>query len=167
MKELFFSGRSIKTDTEIAAIRKGNAVSAAGIRAAEATLRAATIKSDRIMYGGKPLTSERLRAIIDKTCLTKGAIANHTIVAGGRQACDPHEIGHGLLRPGELIIIDVFPRVQKTGYYGDLSRTFIKGKASALQRTLVMAVQRAQRAAIEEVQEGKRRCSSWCCPKSV
>ena len=150
----FFIGRSIKTDIEIAAIRNGNAVSAAGIRVAEATLRAATIESDRIMYEGKPLTSERLRAIIDKTCLNKGAIANHTIVAGGRQACDPHEIGYGLLRPGELIIIDVFPRVQKTGYHGDLSRTFIKGKASALQRRLVLAVQRAHRAAIEEVEEG-------------
>ena len=149
----YYCGSAI-APAEVAAIRKGNAVSAAGIRAAEATLRAATIKSDRIMYRGKPLTSERLRAIIDKTCLSKGAIANHTIVAGGRQACDPHEIGHGLLRPGELIIIDVFPRVQKTGYHGDLSRTFIKGKASALQRRLVLAVQRAQRAAIEEVQEG-------------
>ena len=150
----FFRERSKKTDSEVAAIRRGNAASASGIRAAEAILKASTIEGNRIMYAGKPLTSERLRAYIDKTCLSKGAVANHTIVAGGRQACDPHEIGHGLLRPGELIIIDVFPRVQKTGYHGDLSRTFIKGKANALQRKLVLTVQRAQRAAIEEVQEG-------------
>ena len=133
----FFTERIKKTDVEVAAIRKGNAASAAGIRSAEAILRASTIDGNRIMYAGKPLTSERLRAAIDKTCLSKGAVANHTIVAGGRQACDPHEIGHGLLRPGELIIIDVFPRDQKTGYHGDLSRTFIKGKASPLQRALV------------------------------
>ena len=106
------------------------------------------------MYAGKPLTSDRIRAIIDKTCLNKGAVAEHTIVACGRQACDPHEIGHGLLRPGELIVIDVFPRVQKTGYHGDLTRTFIKGKASPLQRALVLAVQRAQRAAMIKVKEG-------------
>lgn len=150
----FFTERIKKTDFEVAAIRKGNAASAAGIRSAEAILRASTIDGNRIMYAGKPLTSERLRAAIDKTCLSKGAVANHTIVAGGRQACDPHEIGHGLLRPGELIIIDVFPRDQKTGYHGDLSRTFIKGKASPLQRALVLAVQRAQRAAIEKLKEG-------------
>ena len=150
----FFAERSIKTDAEATAIRKGNTASAAGIRAAEATLRAATIDGNRIMYAGKPLTSDRIRAIIDKTCLNKGAVAEHTIVACGRQACDPHEIGHGLLRPGELIVIDVFPRVQKTGYHGDLTRTFIKGKASPLQRALVLAVQRAQRAAMIKVKEG-------------
>jgi len=150
----FFPKRGKKTDAEARAIRQGNAASAAGIRAAEAVLRAATVEGNRIVYDGKPLTSERLRGIIDQACLEKGASASHTIVAGGRQACDPHEAGSGLLRPNELIIVDVFPRVQKTGYHGDLTRTFLKGRASEAQRKLVKAVQDAQSAALEKVKAG-------------
>lgn len=150
----FFPKRAKKTDAEARAIRQGNAASAAGIRAAEATLRAASIDRDRILYEGKALTSERLRSIIDRACLEKGATASHTIVAGGHQACDPHETGRGLLHPGELIIVDVFPRVQKTGYHGDLTRTFLKGRASSAQRALVLAVQAAQSAAMKRVKAG-------------
>ena len=150
----FFPKRVKKTDAEARAIRQGNAASAAGLRAAEAVLRAATIDGNHILYEGKTLTSERLRSIIDQACLEKGATASHTIVAGGRQACDPHEGGHGPLRPHELIIIDVFPRVQKTGYHGDMTRTFLKGKASPAQRALVKAVRNAQAAAMAQVKAG-------------
>lgn len=150
----FFPKRSKKTDAEARAIRQGNAASAAGIRAAETVLRAAKIDGNRLLFEGRPLTSERLRSIIDQACLGKGATASHTIVAGGRQACDPHEGGRGVLRPNELIIIDVFPRVQKTGYHGDMTRTFLKGKASPAQRALVRAVRDAQSAALETVKAG-------------
>jgi Xaa-Pro aminopeptidase len=150
----FFPQRSKKTDTEARMIKQGNAASAAGIRAAEAVLRKATILRDRIVYEGDALTSERLRNIIDQACLKKGATASHTIVAGGRQACDPHEAGRGLLRPNELIIVDVFPRIQKTGYHGDMTRTFLKGRATPAQRALVKAVKASQRAAMEMVRAG-------------
>lgn len=150
----FFPERSKKTDTEARMIKQGNAASAAGIRAAEAVLRAATIEGDRIIYEGKALSSDRLRNIIDQACLKRGATASHTIAAGGRQACDPHEAGRGLLRPNELIIVDVFPRIQRTGYHGDMTRTFLKGRATPAQRALVKAVQVSQRAAMEMVRSG-------------
>jgi Xaa-Pro aminopeptidase len=150
----FFPERARKSDAEARAIRRGNAASAAGIRAAEAVLRAARIEGKRLLYEGRVLTSERLRTIIDQACLEKGATAHNTIVAGGRQACDPHEVGHGPLRPNELIIIDVFPRLQKNGYHGDMTRTFLKGRASPAQRQFVAAVRAAQRAALEAVKAG-------------
>ena len=150
----FFPTRAQKTDAEARAIRQSNAAAAAGLRAAEAVLRASVIDRKRLLYEGRTLTSERLRAIIDQACLAKGATASHTIVAGGRQACDPHEAGHGPLRPDELIIIDVFPRAQKTGYYGDMTRTFLKGRATAEQRRLVRSVREAQDAALAEVRAG-------------
>jgi len=146
--------RAIKTDAEAQAIRRGNAASAAGIRAAEAVLRAARIEGKRLIYEGSVLTSEKLRAVIDRACLEKGAVPQDTIVAGGRQACDPHEGGHGPLRPNELIIVDVFPRIQATGYHGDLTRTFLKGRPSEPQRALVEAVRAAQSAAIGRVKSG-------------
>lgn len=151
---LFFPKRLKKSDAEAKAIRQGNAASAAGIRAAEKVLRDSVIDGKRLLYKERTLTSERLRTIIDQTCLEKRAVASKTIVAGGRQACDPHECGYGPLRPNELIIIDVFPRIQKTGYHGDMTRTFLKGRATPEQRALVEAVREAQTAAISKMGAG-------------
>ncbi len=152
--EPFFPSRELKSDAEAVAIREGNAASAAGIRAAERVLRASTIVGKRLKFEGSTLTSERLRTMIDQACLGKGAVAHNTIVAGGVQATDPHEGGHGPLKPNELIIVDVFPRVQKTGYHGDMTRTFLKGKANDAQRGLVNAVRVAQLAALAKVKAG-------------
>lgn len=150
----FFPERARKTDREARAIRQGNAASAAGLRAAEQVLRETGIDGGRLRFEGAVLTSERLRAIIDRVCLDHGAMASNTIVACGDQACDPHEAGHGPLRPGELIIVDVFPRVRKTGYHGDMTRTFLKGKPDTRQRELVAAVREAHWAAIDRVRAG-------------
>ena len=57
-------------------------------------------------------------------------------------------------KPNELIIIDVFPRMQKTGYHGDMTRTFLKGQANQEQRALVDAVRAAQNAALAEIKAG-------------
>lgn len=150
----FFIERERKTEAEAKAIREGNAASAAGLRAAEQVLRQSKIVGNRIRYKGRTLTSEALRGIIDQACLERGALAQNTIVAGGNQACDPHEGGHGPLRPNELIIIDCFPRIQATGYHGDMTRTFLKGRASPDQRALVAAVRAAQRASLLKVKHG-------------
>lgn len=153
-RDPFFPERLRKSDAEARFIRRGNAASAAGIRTAERILRSTTIRGNKLYFEGRVLTSERLRARIDQACLERGASAAHTIVAGGRQACDPHVTGHGPLRAGELIIVDVFPRVLETGYHGDLTRTFLRGKASPAQRALVAAVRAAQKAAAATVRAG-------------
>ena len=152
----FFSARELKSDAEAKALRQGNAASAAGIRTAERVLRASKIVGKCLKYEGRTLTSEWLRMMIDQACLSKGAVAHNTIVAGGKQGCDPHEGGHGPLKSNELIIVDVFPRLQKTGYHGDMTRTFLKGRANDAQRSLVGAVRDAQLAALAKVKAGIR-----------
>lgn len=151
VQQPFFSKRKKKSDQEAAWIRKANAASAVGLRTAEQVLRDATIEGKRLRYGGKILSSERLRTIVDQACLARGAAAHNTIVAGGRQACDPHEVGYGPLKANELIIVDVFPRQQKSGYHGDMTRTFLKGRPSQSQRDLVAAVKAAQEAALRKI----------------
>lgn len=153
-KAPFFPSRAIKNAAEAKALQAGNAASAAGIRVAERVLKASKVVGKRLKYEGRTLTSEWLRMMIDQACLSKGAVAHNTIVAGGKQACDPHEGGHGPLKPNELIIVDVFPRVQATGYHGDMTRTFLKGRASDAQSALVAAVRDAQLAALAKVKSG-------------
>jgi Xaa-Pro aminopeptidase len=146
--------REIKTPREAAAIRAGNKVATAGFRAAEGLLRRAEISGRKLLLDGKPLTSERVRLAIEIACLEAGGLALDTIVAGGDQACDPHCPGTGPLRANELIIIDIFPRHTATGYHGDMTRTYLKGRASAEQRALVEAVAAAQKAARKVLRAG-------------
>lgn len=143
--------RLIKTDEEIEAIRQGNRAAAFGLRAALRVLKESRIRGGRLYYRSRPLTAEALRYEIDSVCLAHGAQASRTIVAGGDQACDPHCIGSGPLYADELIVVDVFPRVVATGYHGDMTRTFLKGRASEGQRHLVQAVSAAQTVALDHV----------------
>ncbi|RRJ98207.1 aminopeptidase P family protein [Opitutaceae bacterium TAV4] len=152
--DVLFPEREIKTVVEAKAIREGNRASAIGIAAAERVLRAAKVRGGVLRYDGAVLTSERLRTAIEVACLEAGALSIGTIAAGGDQACDPHERGHGPLRAGELIVVDVFPRVMTSGYHGDMTRTFLKGRASEAQRALVAAVREAQAAALGAIRAG-------------
>src|SRR5258705_4090843 len=126
----FFADREIKTAEEIKKISAALMMAEVGLAEGIHTLKnSKTGRKRRLMFHNVPLTSEKLRSIIDTAILQAGGLACHTIVAGGRQGCDPHERGHGVLRANEPIIIDVFPRSQKTGYFGDITRTVVKCRA--------------------------------------
>lgn len=149
-----FPEREIKTAREAAAIREGNRCSALGFAAAERILRASRRRGRSLVHRGRIVTSEMLKFAIEVACLEAGAVSANTIVAGGDQACDPHERGSGPIRPDELVIIDIFPRVTATGFYGDMTRTFLRGRASDAQRKLVEAVRTAQQAALRGIRAG-------------
>jgi Xaa-Pro aminopeptidase len=149
-----FPARELKTPAEAAAIREGNRCSALGFAAAEKILRSSKVSGRKLLHRGQVLTSERLKFAIEVACLEAGAVSANTIVAGGDQACDPHERGSGPLRPHELIIVDIFPRVTRTGFHGDMTRTFLRGRATDAQRKLVAAVRAAQLAALKEIRAG-------------
>jgi len=117
-------------------------------------LHSAKISGRNLIWAGRKLTSEILRAEIDSAILRAGGIPANTIVAGGLQACDPHERGSGPLRPNELIILDIFPRDAKSGYYGDMTRTVVRGRASDAQRRLWETVQKGQRMAFAAMKPG-------------
>ena len=95
-----------------------------------------------------------LRAEIDSAILRAGGLPANTIVAGGDQACDPHERGHGPLYANSLIILDIFPRDAKTGYYGDMTRTVMRGRATEAQRKLWETVKAGQALALKEIKAG-------------
>ncbi|MEO7598959.1 MAG: M24 family metallopeptidase [Opitutus sp.] len=147
-----FPEREIKTSREAAAIQEGNRLCSVGFTVAETILRKARLVGQELLYERQPLTSERLRFAIESAILAEGGQAGGTtIVAGGDQACDPHERGSGPLRAHELIIIDIFPRVSKTGYFGDMTRTYVRGKATDAQRKLVTTVREAQLRALKAI----------------
>ena len=150
----FWPQREHKTPAEVKAIGRALRNTEAGMARGMEVLRASRISGRNLIWSGKPLTSEILRAEIDSAVLRAGGVPANTIVAGGLQACDPHERGSGPLRPHELIILDIFPHDARSGYYGDMTRTVVRGKASAAQRRLWETVQRGQRMAFKGMKPG-------------
>ncbi|MDB6170015.1 MAG: peptidase [Verrucomicrobia bacterium] len=149
-----FPEREVKSAAEAAAIREGNRLSAIGLAAAEKILRAAKPRGRKLLHGGRLLTSEDVKFAVETAILRAGGLSLNTIVAGGDQACDPHDRGTGPLRAHDLIVVDIFPRVVKTGYFGDMTRTFLRGRASEAQRRLVATVRAAQQAALHRIRTG-------------
>lgn len=151
----FFPARERKRPDEVRAIERALRITEAGLRAGIGTIRAARIARDgRLTLAGSTLTSEHVRAEINTAMIRLGAIGSHTIVAGGEQACDPHDGGSGPLRANEAIILDVFPRDEKTGYHGDMTRTVVRGKAGDALRKQFVAVRDAHRLAIKTIRAG-------------
>jgi Xaa-Pro aminopeptidase len=152
---LFDPGREFKRDEEIKQLQQAIALTEVGLERAYAVLRASEIKPGRkLFWSGKRLTSELLRAEIECAILRAGGIPMNTIVAGGDQACDPHERGSGPLAANSLIILDVFPRAGETGYYGDITRTVLRGKASEAQKRLWHTVLEGQAYALKKIRPG-------------
>lgn len=149
-----FPERQIKTAAEVEALRKGNKASEAGFRIVAKTLAESEIRNGKLFHGGSVLTAERLRALIGHGVLDAGAVALHTITAPGDQAVDNHCAGYGPLRAGELIVVDIFPRRIEDGYWGDMTRTYLKGRASDAQRRLVRTVKQAHKLAIDMIKPG-------------
>jgi Xaa-Pro aminopeptidase len=83
-----------------------------------------------------------------------GGATAHTTVSCGGQTADPNETGHGLLLANAPIILEVSPRSQKTGYYGNIARTVVRGRASEAFRAMYHAVASAQELALAKLTEG-------------
>jgi len=153
-KEGLFPEREIKTADEVEALRKGNRASAAGFRVVAKTLAESKVRRGQLVHQGKVLTAERLRELIAQAALIEGGAALHTIAAPGDQAVDNHNVGHGPIRAGELIVVDIFPQRPEDGYWGDMTRTFLKGTASDAQKRLVRTVKQAHALSLKMIKPG-------------
>jgi Xaa-Pro aminopeptidase len=153
--KLFDSLRRAKSEEEVSNIEKTqDAVEAACALAAD-ILEESEVREDKVLnWRGETLTSELLRAEIDVELLRRGCAANGTIVAGGPQAADPHERGHGPLKGGESIIVDIFPVDLSTRYHSDMTRTFVKGEPNEGLQEMYDAVLESQKTALSMIRAG-------------
>lgn len=152
---LFWPEREAKSESELRLMRKALEITEAGMaRGIEVLKQSKPGKAQKLEWSGTVLTSELLRAEIDTAVLRAGGLPANTIVAGGDQACDPHERGHGPLKANSLIIIDIFPRSAASGYYGDLTRTVVRGRASDERRRLWETVNEGQALALKKMKPG-------------
>ncbi len=150
-----FPERAIKTPDEIRAISKALRITETGLAVAIKELRRARIGRDGFLYRGKnKLTAESLRTTIHIAFTRLGGVGQHTIVAGGNQVCDCHESGYGAYRAHKTIVLDLFPRDSASGYWGDMTRTVVRGRASDAIKKIYASVEKAQQVGFDNVREG-------------
>ena len=153
--KLFDGLRRAKTEEEISNIERTQRAVEGACAHCVSILDEAEVGEDRVLnWRGETLTSELLRAEIDVELLRRGCAADGTIVAGGPQAADPHERGHGPLKAGESIIVDIFPVDLSTRYYSDMTRTFVKGEPNEGLQEMYDAVLESQKAALSMIRAG-------------
>ncbi|HEY6085739.1 MAG TPA: Xaa-Pro peptidase family protein [Nitrospira sp.] len=150
----FYEQRVVKTDEEIRHIESAQRATELAVAAAHSVLQQATIKHDELWFEDAALTSERIKKLINVKLMESDCVAQHTIVAGGEQACDPHHEGSGPLPAHRSIIFDVFPRSATTRYFADMSRTVVRGTPSADLVKLYQIVKDAQEEAITKIKDG-------------
>lgn len=155
--EDFFPERGYKSSLEISKIALAMQITEKAMRRAYEILAEARVgdwSNDALVWLGKPLTSEILRAEINLELMRLGAIAESTIVACGPHSAEPHNTGSGPLRISMPLVIDIFPRLAETGYWGDLTRTFVKGRAPKIVKQAFDAVKAARDSSKELIKAG-------------
>ncbi|GAC1459548.1 MAG: Xaa-Pro peptidase family protein [Candidatus Limnocylindrales bacterium] len=147
--------RRRKRPDEIAALEAIQAATeAAWLEGVEAIVRSTEGRDGVLVLDGEVFTAERLRAIVEGALLTRGAVAESTICAPGRQAADPHIIGSGPLHAREAIVMDIYPQDKATRYYADMTRTVSKGEPPDAILRMYEIVMQAQDAGIAALRPG-------------
>jgi Xaa-Pro aminopeptidase len=151
----FWPERAVKRPDEVRAIGEALRAAEAGLEAGLQALRSCRIGEDGYLRrDGRRFTAEDLRAAVNTRIMAEGAVPSHTICAPGDQAVDPHEEGHGPIRAHTPIVMDIFPRSESTGYYGDLTRTVVRGRASERLKAVYALVNEGVRLGHRRVRDG-------------
>jgi Xaa-Pro aminopeptidase len=128
-RDQFDERRRRKNATEVEGLRRAQRACEAALDVARDMLRRASANGTLVL-DGQPLTSERIKAVVERVFSEHGAFADEFIVAHGAQTAIGHEMGHGPILPGEPITFDLFPRDRATGVYTDMTRTYVVGEIS-------------------------------------
>jgi Xaa-Pro aminopeptidase len=156
-KGALYPERAIKQADEIARIQDVQRAAVAATRAAVEEIRQAKVDARGfLLRHGKKLTAEAVKVVIELELMKRQCQGRDTIVACGRLAADPHDRGHGPLRAQQTIVLDIFPQHKHHGYWGDITRTVVKGTASPDVHAMYRAVWTAQRDALRLVKAGAR-----------
>jgi Xaa-Pro aminopeptidase len=142
--------RRVKSAAELAGIHRAQESAEVGIGAAAALLRRAIPDGDGLSVDGTVLTAEAVRSALRDACAAHGAPAGPDVIVASDWSGGGHDPGSGPLPANMPIVIDVWPRDEASGCFGDMTRTFVAGdisdSARALERLVRDALEQARAA---------------------
>jgi Xaa-Pro aminopeptidase len=127
-RDTFALRRRVKTEAELAGMRRAQRAAEAGMDAARELLRRAEPNGTELVVDGDLLTSERIKQAILGAFVAHGVVADDLIVAHGAQAAVGHDMGSGPIAAGEPVVIDLWPKDPETACYADMTRTYVVGE---------------------------------------
>ena len=152
--DFFDDRRRVKTDAELAGIRRAQRAAEAGMDAARDLLRRATPNGGALEVDGETLTVERVKAAMFAAFVAHGASSDDIIVAPGPQGAVGHDMGSGPIAAGVPIVIDIWPRDNESFMFCDMTRTFVVGDVPQdVQKWHALAKEALDRA-ISEIRDG-------------
>jgi len=120
--------RRAKNAAELDGVRLAQRAAMAGMAAARDLIRRAGTDPDgRLTLDGEPLLAEDVRAAIRTACADAGAPCPPDVMVSSAWAGFGHDPGFGPLPGGLPIVVDLWPRDERSGCWGDMTRTFIAG----------------------------------------
>ena len=151
----FFDGRRrVKTEAELAGIRRAQQAAEAGMDTCRDLLRRATAGGGGLTLDGEPLTVERVKSAMAQTFSAHGASADDFIVAPGAQGAVGHDMGSGPIRVGVPIVVDIWPRDNESFMFCDMTRTYVVGDVPDDVRKWQRLCKEALDRAISEIKDG-------------
>src|SRR5712691_3107582 len=129
-RDLFDNRRRSKNETELRGIRRAQKACETALDAARDLLRRAQPNGAGLEVDGAPLTSERIKRVIEGVFADHDVEGSEMIVSHGPQTAVGHDMGSGQIRPNEPIVFDLFPKDKQTGCYADMTRTYVVGEPS-------------------------------------
>ncbi|UCG45308.1 MAG: M24 family metallopeptidase, partial [Candidatus Bathyarchaeota archaeon] len=103
------------------------------------------------------LTVKMVKALIGHKFIDQGIVSEEELIlACGPRGADPHYKGNpdDILKANSPIILDVFPRSEAKRYWSDMTRTIVRGKASAEVTKMFNAVADAKNASMDALRSG-------------
>jgi Xaa-Pro aminopeptidase len=153
-RDLFDNRRRSKTAIEIEGIRRAQRACEAALDAARELLRKAQPNSAGLEVDGEPLTSERIKRVIEDVFADHNVEGSDMIVSHGAQTAVGHNMGSGQIAANEPIVFDLFPRDKATGCYSDMTRTYVVGEPSDEVKEWYALVKRALETSTAGVKPG-------------
>jgi Xaa-Pro aminopeptidase len=152
--DFFDARRRVKTDAELAGMRRAQRAAEAGMDTARDLLRRAMPNGTGLLLDGEPLTVERVKSAMSQTFAAHGATADEFIVAPGPQGAVGHDMGSGAIRSGVPIVVDIWPRDNESFIYCDMTQTFVVGEAPDDVREWHRLCKEALDRAVSEIKDG-------------
>jgi Xaa-Pro aminopeptidase len=145
--------RRVKSEAEMAGIRRAQSAAEAGMAAAAALLSSAEPVDGKLHVDGRPLLAEDVRAALREACEAAGAPAPPDVIVASVWQGTGHDPGSGPLPAGLPVHIDLWPRDETSGCWADMARTFVVGgeppeearRQEALVREALDAAKKAAR----------------------
>ena len=129
-QRFFDERRRIKTEHELAGIRRACRAVEAGVSVGVELLRSASRTNGVLTLDGEPLTCERIQLEVERAFGEHGAAAEELVVSHGAQTAVGHESGSGPIAADDVVLFDLFPRDRASACYSDFTRTFSVGPPS-------------------------------------